>query len=156
MQNSHCLDLFLKALYPLQKVCNIMFQKWGGSKAVLNFSKNSSDLVAGSFPYYLLYMASLRCIQKRILSITLSLYFSRFVPVIVYKPLKHWILLNIEKASPASKDGVKEGIACIHIRMVYYHHYSLFISIIIKEWSERKNSVFVLGWFIIAGKDTHQ
>ena len=30
----------------------MIFQKWGegGSKAVWNFSKNSSDLVAGSFP----------------------------------------------------------------------------------------------------------
>ena len=35
-----------------KKNCNIVFRKWGGwgPKAVWNFSENSSDLVAGSFP----------------------------------------------------------------------------------------------------------
>ena len=38
--------------YLLQKICNIIVQKWGvvGSKAVWNFSKNSSSLVSRSFP----------------------------------------------------------------------------------------------------------
>ena len=39
------------------KSCNIIFQKWGGGaggggRAVWNFSKNSSDLVAPPFPYW--------------------------------------------------------------------------------------------------------
>ena len=37
--------------YPLSKICNTIFQKWGGgSKAVWNISKKSSNVVAGSFP----------------------------------------------------------------------------------------------------------
>ena len=34
----------------LQKNCNVIFLKWGGSKAVWNFSVNSSVLVGGGFP----------------------------------------------------------------------------------------------------------
>ena len=33
-------------------LAQIIFRKWGGSKAVWNFSKKSSNLVAGSFPKY--------------------------------------------------------------------------------------------------------
>ena len=37
----------------IKKNCNIVFRKWGGwgPKAVWNFSENSSDLLAGPFPY---------------------------------------------------------------------------------------------------------
>ena len=38
--------------YPLLKICIIIFWKWGwGWKAVWNFSENSSNLVAWSFPF---------------------------------------------------------------------------------------------------------
>ena len=46
-----CLLAYMQP-YPLQKICNIIFQKWGGGpKAVWNVSKKSFDLVARPFPY---------------------------------------------------------------------------------------------------------
>ena len=41
--------IYLKIL--IVKKCNIIFWKWGGSKAVSNFSENSSDLAQSFFPY---------------------------------------------------------------------------------------------------------
>ena len=40
----------MHATIAIIKICNIIFQKCGGSKAVGNFSENSSDLVAWPFP----------------------------------------------------------------------------------------------------------
>ena len=33
-----------------EQICNMIFQKGGGSKVVWNFSENSSVLVGGGFP----------------------------------------------------------------------------------------------------------
>ena len=44
-----CINATISRHY--KKICNLIFQKWGGgSKAVWNFSKNSSHMVAKSFP----------------------------------------------------------------------------------------------------------
>ena len=56
-----CISYYLALIPPciyatvsIIKNCNIIFQKWGGggAKAVWNFSKNSSNLVARPFPKF--------------------------------------------------------------------------------------------------------
>ena len=51
LTDNNCYYLAYASLHKCDHThCNIIFQKWGGSKAVWNFSKKSSDLEAGPFP----------------------------------------------------------------------------------------------------------
>ena len=55
------------AIISVIKICNITFRKWGGgSKAVWNFSENSSDFLAGPFPYCYCSVSKYRVSKKKV------------------------------------------------------------------------------------------